>query len=499
MDLLIKNVLAVTMNEKRGIIEQADVAVKGDRIFYVGQSRNWDKSSFESVIPGEQMILIPGLINSHTHSTQNLLRGLFQRLPLEIWRQYYRGALRTYDREALRISSMLGCIEMLHHGVTTTLDHFDSPLKTEHKGAGAVIEALIDSGIRGVVAYTISDKRYEDTLPIHKNEIDSNALRIMDRITSDETKSSEKALEECEKFIKAYRGFHPRIYPILGPSAPQRCSDRLLIEVKQLARDHGLMLHTHVAETKTQQVHAQKMFNGRTLIGHLRDIGFLGPEVAVAHAIWISEEDIKILAEEGVSVVHLPASNLKLGSGLASLRAMLDQGINVSVATDGAASNDSQNMFEAMKLAALIHNLTHKDYDHWVSSREAFSMATLHAAKVCGLEKEVGSIEEGKLADLVLLNKNFYTWVPLNGVVNQLVFSENGRSVTTVIIGGEIVMNSGHLTHIDENRIYAEARALRQQINDPLRSELEKAIALEPILRDMYFDLTGEGESMSTF
>jgi cytosine/adenosine deaminase-related metal-dependent hydrolase len=488
MDILIKGVLAITMNDQNDILEHADVAIKGDRIVYVGQSRDWDEGSFEKVIHAERMILIPGLINSHTHSTQNLLRGMFQGLPLEIWRQYYRAALRIYDREALRISSMLGCIEMIRNGITTVLDHFDSPLKMEFKGASSVIEAMIDSGIRGVIAYTISDRPYEDTLPIPKNEVDPDALGAMDLVTSDEAISPENALQECEKFIQAFHGFNPRIYPIIGPSAPQRCTDRFLMDVKRLARDHGLMLHTHVLETKTQRVHAQKMFNRATMISHLREIGFLGPEVAIAHAIWISVEDIKVLSEEGTSVIHLPASNLKLGSGLAPLRLMLDQGVNVSVATDGAASNDSQNMFEAMKLAALIHNLTDRDYSRWISSREALTMSTIHAAKVCGLEKEIGSIEEGKLADLVLLKKDSYTWVPLNDVINQLVYSENGRSVTTTIIGGEIVMDSGHLTHVDESRIYAEATALRERLNEHLRHELKRASTLEPVLRKMYFD-----------
>jgi cytosine/adenosine deaminase-related metal-dependent hydrolase len=490
MDILIKGALTITMNDQNDIVEHADVATRGDRIVYVGQSRDWDEDSFEKVIHAEKMILIPGLINSHTHSTQNLLRGMFQRLPLEIWRQHYRAALRTYDQEALRISAMLGCIEMIRNGITTVLDHFDSPLKTEYKGASSVIEAIINSGIRGVIAYTISDRRYEETLPIPKNEIDIDASRAMDLITSDEAISSEDAFEECKKFIQAFHGSHSRIYPIIGPSAPQRCTDRLLLEARRLAHDHGLMLHTHVLETKTQKVHAQKMFNGETLIGHLREIGFLGPRVAIAHAIWISGEDIKILAEEGTSVVHLPASNLKLGSGLAPLRSMLDQGVNVSVATDGAASNDSQNMFEAMKLASLIHNLTYRDYDRWISSREALSMSTIHAAKACGLEKEIGSIEEGKLAHLVLLKKDSYTWAPLNDVINQLVYSENGRSVTTTIIGGEIVMDSGHLTYVNESKIYAEATALRDRLNDHLRHELKRTNTLEPVLRRMYFDMT---------
>jgi cytosine/adenosine deaminase-related metal-dependent hydrolase len=490
MDILIKGAMVVTMNEKNDLIEHSDIAIKGDRIVYVGRSRDWDQGSFEKVINAEQMILIPGLINSHTHSTQNLLRGMFQRLPLEIWRQYYRAALRAYDQRALQISSMLGCIEMLHTGVTTVLDHFDSPLQAEYMGAGAIIESMINSGIRGVIAYTISDRRYEETIPIKKDQVDSSAFKIIERITGDEAKSREILLKDCEDFIRTFRGVHPRIYPIIGPSAPQRCSDKLLMAVKKVAMDYGVMLHMHVAETKTQKIHAYKIYQGKTIIGHLREIGFLGSEVAIAHAIWISEDDIKTLAENGTSVVHLPSSNLKLGSGLASLRLMFDRGVNVSVATDGAASNDSQNMFEAMKLAALIHNLTYRDYTHWVSAEEALSMATRNASKICGLKNELGSIEEGKLADLVLLKKDSYPLIPLNDVVAQLVFSENGRSITTVIVAGEVVLENGRLTKIDENKIYAKAIAWRQNMDEQLKSELKRTGDLEPLLRDMYFDMT---------
>jgi 5-methylthioadenosine/S-adenosylhomocysteine deaminase len=198
---------------------------------------------------------------------------------------------------------------------------------------------------------------------------------------------------------------------------------------------------------------------------------------------------MKLLSENGTSVVHNPASNLKLGSGLASIRTMLRHGVNVAVATDGAASNDSLNMFEAMKLAALIHNLTSRDYHDWISPLEAFRMGTTNGAKVCGLEREVGSIEEGKFADLVLLKKQSYSLLPLNDAIGQLVFSENGSSVVTVIVAGEIVVESGRLTRIDEHRIYSEAAALRQDIDEEVKSELKKMSALEPGLRQMYFDM----------
>jgi len=497
MDLLIKGGFVVTMNPKNDILDRADVAVKHDRISYVGPPRPWPEGSFEKVIPGEQMILIPGLINAHYHSTQNLIRGMFYRFPLEIWRQYFRGVLRTYDWNALHLSAMLGCIEMLRTGVTTVLDHFDSPVQADFKGVDAPMKAYTDSGMRAVVAYTLSDRKYEDTIPIEKNRLDADSITVLNQITADEAKSTEDTVKECKNFLDTFRNTHPRINPILGPSAPQRCTDELLKAVRKMAREHGIGLHIHVAETRTQALHAHRIYNQRSLIQHLQDIGFLGPDVAMAHGIWIPEEDLKLLSENGTSVVHNPASNLKLGSGLASVRTMLRHGVNVAVATDGAASNDSLNMFEAMKLAALIHNLTSRDYRDWISPLEAFRMGTTNGAKVCGLEREIGSIEEGKAADLVLLKKQSYSLLPLNDAIGQLVFSENGSSVTTVIVAGEIVLESGLLTRIDEKKIYSEAVALRQDIDEEVKSELKKTSALEPGLRQMYFDMVKKEQTES--
>jgi 5-methylthioadenosine/S-adenosylhomocysteine deaminase len=489
MDLLIKRTFAVTMNPRNDILDHADVAIRGDRITYVGPSKTWAPGSYERVIDGEQMILIPGLINAHYHSTQSLIRGMFYRYPLEIWRQYFRGILRTYDWKALHLSALLGCIEMLRTGVTTVLDHFDSPVLADFKGVDAPIKAYIASGMRAVVAYTISDRKYEDTIPLGRDHLDADSAAVLDRITADETKSTQGTLSDCKNFLKAYREVHPRIFPILGPSAPQRCSDELLISAKRVASETGTMLHIHVGETRTQALHAYHIYNRRSLIQHLRDIGFLGPEVAIAHGIWISEEDVKTLAEDRTSVVHNPASNLKLGSGLASVRTMLRHGVNVAVATDGAASNDSLNMFEAMKLAALIHNLTSRDFNDWVSPLEALRMGTTNAAKVCGLQRELGSIEEGKAADLVLLKRASYPLAPLNDAISQLVFAENGTSVATVIVAGDIAVESGRLTRIDENKIYSEAVVLRQEINEGVKSELKRTSALEPDLREMYVEM----------
>ena len=487
MDILIKGATTVTMNGKREIMEHADVAVRGNRIDYVGRSHPWDEGSFKKVIPAEDMILIPGLINSHYHSNENLLRGLFERQPLEIWRPYYRAALRVYDRRSLYISSMLGCIEMLKTGVTTALDHFFSPLRDAFMGAEAIFESFVDSGMRGVVAYTVGDRSFEDTIPIDQSTLDTAGREVIRRISADESATTDAAFTECKKFMDRFQGAYRGCTAIPGPSAPQRCSDELLRRLKALTLEQGTALHMHVLETQLQKAQAAKLYGGKTSIEHLRDIGFLNEHLGIAHGIWLTDQDVKILAAHGTSVVHNPASNLKLGSGLAPIRSMLDQQVNVAVATDGSASNDSLNMFEAMKLTGLIHTLTHRDYAKWISAHEVFPMATLHAAKVCGLQKEIGSIEEGKRADLVLLKKRAPSLCPLNQVVNQLVFSENGSSVTMVMVDGEVLVESGHLTRINEDKIYDEALSIREAMDARLKKEFDDTRCLEPALRGMYF------------
>jgi len=349
------------------------------------------------------------------------------------------------------------------------------------------MKAYTDSGMRAVVAYTLSDRKYEDTIPIEKNRLDADSIMVLNQITADEAKSTEDTVKECKNFLDTFRNTHPRINPILGPSAPQRCTDELLKAVRKMTREHGIGLHIHVAETRTQALHAHRIYNQRSLIQHLQDIGFLGPDVAMAHGIWIPEEDLKLLSENGTSVVHNPASNLKLGSGLASVRTMLRHGVNVAVATDGAASNDSLNMFEAMKLAALIHNLTSRDYRDWISPLEAFRMGTTNGAKVCGLEREIGSIEEGKAADLVLLKNSLTRCFPSTMPLASLFF------------GKWIFCNHGDrrrgdrrgIGPPDKNRREEDlfgSSGLRQDIDEEVKSGLKKTSALEPGLRQMYFE-----------
>ena len=245
-------------------------------------------------------------------------------------------------------------------------------------------------------------------------------------------------------------------------------------------------MHIHLAETKAQQVIGKKIY-GTSLLRHLDSIGILAANVSLAHSIWIEPEDIELFAERGVTPVHNPASNLRLGSGLAPMKEFLAAGVHVALGTDGAASNDGQNMFDALRLAALIHNGAGTDFNQWVTAIQALGMAMRNGARALGLD--AGILAAGKLADLVLLRRDTPAFTPLNDVMGQLVFCENGSSVDTVIVNGEVVVQGGRVTRVDESEVLHLATRARERLDPSIQREIAAARTMEPSLAEMYFDV----------
>src|SRR5438128_2070082 len=371
MKILIRNALIVTMNEHSEVIERGSIVIDGSILSFVGPSEWMPQGPFDQTISADRMIAIPGMVNSHCHSPANLVRGMLASRPLEIWRAYYRASLRDMREEDFYASALLGGMEMLKSGATTVLDHFFGNQTCRFMGAGAAIQAMRDLGLRHVVALTLSDKNYEETIPLGKAA--SNMNDEMTRMSQSETKSAQAWLDECEGFIETFH--HPEKLTSCcpGPSAVQRCTDELLIGAAAIASRRKLPMHIHLAETKAQQVIGKKIY-GTSLLRHLDSIGILAANVSLAHSIWIEPEDIELFAERGVTPVHNPASNLRLGSGLAPMKEFLAAGVHIALGTDGAASNDGQNMFDALRLAALIHNGAGTDFNQWVTAIQALGM-----------------------------------------------------------------------------------------------------------------------------
>jgi 5-methylthioadenosine/S-adenosylhomocysteine deaminase len=486
MKTLIRNALIVTMNDQRDVIENGAIVVDGNRIAYVGPQEWTPAGPFDKTIEAGRLIAMPGMINAHCHSPANLVRGMMPSKPLEIWRAYYRASLRDMRDDDFYASALLGAMEMLKNGATTVLDHFAGNQACRFMGAGAAIQAMRDLGLRHLVALTITDKNYEDTIPLGKTNAD--LTDEIKRMSTNEAKSAHSWLEECEAFIEAFHAPETLTTACPGPSAVQRCTDELLTGAADLTRRRKVPMHIHLAETKAQAVMGRQIY-GTSLLKHLDSIRVLDANLSLAHSIWIEDDDVELFARRGATPVHNPASNLRIGSGLAKVREFLAAGVAVGLGTDGAASNDGQNMFDAMRLAALIHNQAGTDFNDWVTPLQALAMATRNGARAFGLE--AGVLAPGKLADVVLLRRDRPAFTPLNDVVAQLVFCENGSDVDSVFVNGEIVVESGRLTKIDEDEVLRRAEQARWRLEPSLQKELAAAKMMEPSLAEMHFRVFG--------
>ncbi|MGE5218275.1 MAG: amidohydrolase family protein [Chloroflexota bacterium] len=482
MRTLIQNALVVTMNEHNDVVENGAIAIDGKRITYVGPSQWTPLGPFDRTIDAERLIAMPGMVNAHCHSPANLVRGMMPSKPLEIWRAYYRASLRGMRDEDFYASALLGGLEMLKSGATTVLDHFAGNAACRYMGAGAAIQAMRDLGLRHVVALTITDKNYEDTIPL--GATDSTLDDELKRMSANEAKSTAAWLEECEAFIEAFHAPEKLTTACPGPSAVQRCSDELLNKAAALVRRKKLPLHIHLAETKAQAMMGRQLY-GTSLLKHLDSIGVLGDYLSLAHSIWIDDDDVELFAKHGATPVHNPASNLRIGSGLAPLKRFLAAGVNVGLGTDGSASNDGQNMFDALRLAALIHNQAGSDFNQWVSPPQALAMATRNGARAFGID--AGVLAPGRLADLALVRRDRPAFTPLNDAMAQLVFCENGSGVDSVIVDGEIVVESGRATRVDEAEVLRLAAQARRRLDPSIQRELAAARTVEASLAAMYF------------
>lgn len=487
MRTLIRDATLVTMDAADTILPRGDLVIEDGRLSYVGPpdpARRRER--YDMVIDAARHIAIPGLINAHTHTYATLFKGSFERLPLDLWLIYMRAPTSRLSAEQLYLSSLVSAIEMLRTGTTTCLDHFFGNTSLPYAGMPQEIVAMEAAGMRVALAYVLADLRWEDTLPLDPALV-AGARPAAERVTARET---EQSLAAAEAFFAAYQGRSPRLTLLVGPSAAHRLSDALLTGCRALADRFGLGLHLHIGEAKSHAVQARRAY-GTSLVGRLEALGVLGSDVSLAHGVWLDDAELALVARRGATIVHNPASNLKLGSGVARVRRMRELGVNVAVATDGPCSSDNFNMFEAMRLAALLHTSNQVDYRQWLSAREVLRMATVNAARACGLEHAIGSLEVGKRADVVLLRRDSYALAAANDLPIQLVYCENGASVDTVLVDGEIVVREGRLTRVDEQAVYRAVGAARAALQPGFAADLAAAAALEAPVREMWQRLAG--------
>jgi 5-methylthioadenosine/S-adenosylhomocysteine deaminase len=430
-DILIKGGYVVTMDPQRRVIEGGSVAVEGNKITGVAKEI---KERAEVVINARGKVVLPGLINAHTHLSMTLLRGVADDMQLMKWLEKIWSIEKHLKAEDCYAGALLGCLEMIKSGTTCFADmyfHMED-----------VARAVEESGLRGVLSYGI--------------------------IEMGDPKRRESELSKGESLVKDWHGkAEGRILTMFGPHAPYTCSPECLMKVKELAKKYDVGIHIHLSETRDEVKQMIKKY-GRRPVKHLDSIGFLGPEVLAAHCVWLNEKEIKILHDRGVKPVHNPVSNMKLSSGVAPVPEMLAAGIPVALGTDGAASNNSLDMFKEMKFAALL-NKSYRFDPVAIPAMSALEMATVNGATALGLGNELGSIEVGKKADLVLVDIGKPHLTPLHNLISHLVYSAVGSDVETTIVDGRILMLERRVLVLDEDKVLR----LAQKSSDDLLARKE--------------------------
>jgi 5-methylthioadenosine/S-adenosylhomocysteine deaminase len=445
MGTLLQNATIVTMNPKREVLEKADLLIEDDRIEKIFPEGRARKRDGDDVVDCHGEIITPGLISAHTHLTGMLQRGLWDETSFESWSRKSAAIEKCLNLSAedIYVIHSAACIELIRHGVTTLLNMFTAPSKNPVDAVRSACRALAETGIRGILALSLKDQSPDNPGMIAENE------------------SVEFWVSLAREAIKNVGAFGPRISFALAPSAPQRCSDRLLLACKEIAEEFNIALHTHLAEAKKHADVGRELY-GEPIVHHLETIGFLSSHLSVAHAIWLDDEEIDILKRHDVKIVHNPSSNMKLGSGVARIKRMLNKGLSIGLGADSVNAGTIYSIFEQTKLAVLLPRSIWGAED-WVVPSEAFAMATQGGAAALLLAETIGSIEEGKKADLAILRPSI-ALLPNNNLIDELALCENGASVESVFVDGKPVMLEKKIVGIDEEAICAKISSMTSRI-----------------------------------
>ncbi len=432
VDLLVLNGTLVTMDKNHSVIQNAGIAVDGGRIVAVGTTTDIIKMySAPERVDASGKIIIPGLINGHTHIPMTLFRGLADDLDLQEWltKYIFPAEAKNVSEEFVRVGTRLGLAEMIRGGTTTYCDmyYFED----------AIADETAKAGMRGVLGETVID------FPVADNKTNAEVMAYV------------------ETFVRKWKG-NELIVPAIAPHAPYTVSEEHLKAVRAFSDRTGAPIVTHISETK-KEVDDSLQAKGASPVDYLSRIGFLNERVIAAHMVWPSPGEIEILRRTGVGVVHNPQSNMKLASGVAPVPKMIAAGVRVGLGTDGAASNNDLSMWEEMDTAAKLHKVFSGD-PKVMPAEEALELATIRGAQALHMEKEIGSIEKGKRADLVIVDRDALNQIPLYNVYSDLVYATKASDVKTVIINGRVVMRDRQLLTLNEAAIKESARVFRERV-----------------------------------
>jgi 5-methylthioadenosine/S-adenosylhomocysteine deaminase len=458
--------------------DHCDILIKDDTIEDVGPP-GIAAPVGASVVDARNRLLIPGLINSHTHSHANVPRGIGDRWTLELALNTNPAIRGLQSAEEKYIAAQLGAAEMLSKGCTACYDLFYEFPEPTVEGLQAVAQGYADAGMRAVVAPLISSISFYKAVP-------GLMAALPEHVRSDFLKPSsgspaERSLAITREALRNWKFDRSRARLAVAPHSPLHSSDEFFVSAHRLAQEFGVGLQTHLAESKVQAVCGLSTY-GKSLTAHLVDLGVLGPHFTAGHGVWLDDDDMKRLGDAGASVSHNPASNMRYGNGLAAVRRMLDFGVNVGIGTDSRSCSDNLNMFEAMRLASFTSRVQGPDYNKWLATDEVLRMATRDSAKALGLGDTIGTIAKGYKADIVFLDLDNLNYVPLNSAINQVVNAEEGTGVASVMVGGRMVYEGGRVTTVDLARLRSGAQATMDRLRSTNGQALELAQRLEGVV-----------------
>jgi cytosine/adenosine deaminase-related metal-dependent hydrolase len=443
----------LVLDPASGTADRKDLLIQGGKIAEIGAPGRLNATAAKQHDASDRLI-VPGLVNAHTHGHANLMKGIAEAWTLEASLTNGPWLAGTRDPETIYLSTLLGAIDMLSKGCTACFDlvyEFPRPTK---EGFAAAARAYADAGMRAVLAPMIADQSLFQSIP---GLADALPQDLRDSVGRFELASGERTIAAVEAIMAARKEMPDTVTVAIAPTIPHHCSERFLRDCFDIAERQELPIHMHIAESRLQAVVARKIYS-RSPVHYLADLGMLRPGFTAAHCVWVDDDDLDLFAEHGCSIAHIPASNFRLGSGVAHVRPMLQRGINVGLATDGANSSDSLSMLQAMRLASFGARIFTNSRENWLHAREVVRLATQGGAKLLGL-KSCGRIERGACADLALFDLSHVDFIPNTDPVNQLVTCADSASVTDVMVGGVFKV-------LDRKIVSVDTTDLRSRIDD---------------------------------
>ncbi|MDB9330578.1 amidohydrolase [Nodularia spumigena CS-591/04] len=436
MNFTIQNVLIATNDDYATV----DVQVIDGTIAAIAP----DLDVIGTAVDGSNQLLLPGFVNAHTHSSEMWQRGIMSIFPLELWlAELYDFA--PLDLEKVYLSALGTAVETLLSGGTSVVDHLVLTPGKELETIATAVRAYREVGIRAFIAPLIQDESLSAGIPSGETEQNHEPY----------FRSTAATLEIIEEAVKQFHRPDEGISILVAPTGIQLCSDALFTGCIELSDRYNLCRHSHLLETKAQEKLAHEKY-GCTAVEHLQRIGYLGDRTSLAHCVWLNNHDITILAQTQCTVVHNPLSNLRLGSGIAPILKYIKSGVNVTFGCDGASSNDSQDLLEAIKIGSILHNITDPDYQNWITPKKAVEMASLGGAKGLNIADQIGSLTVGKQADLVMYDLTNLSLLPRTDPIGLLVLGRPTNVVHSAWINGKQIVSKNQINTINIDNLRQE-------------------------------------------